>query len=47
MFRVCFLPTGEIYTVFGMNGLLFLVWDEKSDSWNWLGISECAPIWEG
>ena len=49
MFRVCFLPTGSIFTVYGQNGLMFLVWNDCGEKgfWDWLAIDQCEPIWEG
>lgn len=49
MFKVCFLPTGSIFKVYGQNGLLFLVWNDCGETgfWDWLSIDQCVPLWEG
>lgn len=46
MFKVLFLPTGTVFTVYGQSGLLFLVWNdcETNGFWDWLAIDQCNPI---
>lgn len=48
MFKVKFLPTGSVFTVYGQHGLLFLVWNDCSDNgfWDWIDIEQCAPVRE-
>lgn len=46
MFRVKHMITGEILTVYGMNGMFFLVWDQKTTCWAWILMGECAPVAE-
>ena len=43
MFQVRYLPTGEVVTVYGISGLLFLVWDGKG-YWNWVLMDQCVPL---
>ena len=49
MFKVVFLPTGYIFTVYGHHGLLFLVWNDSGETgfWDWKSIDQCQPIGEG
>ena len=49
MFKVRHLPTGNIFTVFGRNGVHFLVWNDSDGAWNWewVPIDQCEPFWEG
>ena len=48
MFKVEFLPTGYVFTVYGQNGLLFLVWNDCGETgfWDWLDIAQCVPVGE-
>lgn len=43
MFQVEHIVTGKTYTVYGQNGMYFLVWDQKTSCWTWVLMGECAP----
>lgn len=45
MFRVKYLPTGSVFTVYGINGLYFLIWNDSGTTgfWEWVCMAECAP----
>lgn len=45
--RVFHKGTKRLYTVYGVQGLLFLVWDPKGPEWLWLPIAECEPVEDG
>lgn len=46
MFRVKHVITGEILTVYGMNGLYFLVWNLDMGCWEWVQMEKYAPVAE-
>ena len=46
MFRVKHVTTGEILTVYGMNGMYFLVWDPDRGCWGWVQMEKYAPVAE-
>jgi hypothetical protein len=46
MFQVEHIVTGKTYTVYGQNGMYFLVWDQKTSCWTWILMGECAPVAE-
>ena len=43
MFKVIDKTTEEIYTVYGLNGTHFLIYDSKIDWWFYKPIDECKP----
>ena len=46
MFRVKHVITGEILTVYGMNGMYFLAWDPDRGCWGWVQMEKYAPVAE-
>ena len=44
MFKIEDKTTGEIYTVYGINGTHFLIYDEEHDWWFYKHIEECRPV---
>lgn len=46
MFQVVHKETGEIRTVYGIAGLLFLFWDQKTGEWEGDEISNYRPLEE-
>lgn len=44
MFKVEDKTTGEIFTVYGLNGTHFLIFDEVHDWWLFKNIDECRPV---
>lgn len=44
MFKVQDKTTGEIFTVYGLNGTSFLIYDEKLDWWFYKSVDECRPV---
>ena len=46
MFKVKLITTGEIFTVYGMNGVHFMIWDRKDKSWRFVGIENFEPLEE-
>ncbi len=44
MFKVIDKTTGEIYTVYGLNGTHFLIYDAVYDWWLYKHIDECRPV---
>lgn len=45
MFKVVEIATGEIHTVYGMNGTYFLVYDDKNH-WYYIDMDICRPVEE-
>ena len=43
MFKVIDKTTGELFTVYGLNGTHFLIYDSKIDWWFYKPIDECKP----
>ena len=43
MFKVIDKTTGEVFTVYGLNGTHFLIYDSKIDWWFYKPIDECKP----
>ena len=46
MFKVIDKTTGEIFTVYGLNGTSFLLYDFVNDLWFYKDIDECRPMEE-
>lgn len=46
MFKVEDKTTGEIYTVYGLNGTHFMIYDDEHDCWFYKYIEECRPVEE-
>lgn len=44
MFKVEDKTTGEIITVYALNGTHFLIYDEEHDLWLFKNIDECRPV---
>ena len=44
MFKVEDKTTGEIYTVYGLNGMYFLVFNPELDWWFYKDMNECRPV---
>ena len=44
MFRVRHKVSGEVRTVYAMDGLYFMVWDAEARTWCWVPISEYEPV---
>lgn len=44
MFRVVHKKTGEIRTVYGIAGLLFLFWNQETSEWESDEISDYRPL---
>lgn len=44
MFKVEDKTTGEIITVYGLNGAFFLIYDTVHDWWFYKPIEECRPV---
>ena len=47
MFKVKSWETGAVYTVYGINGLMFLLYDEDSKQWVYKGMEEFEPYHGG
>lgn len=43
MFKVIDKITGEIHTVYGMNGTHFLIYNSELDWWFYKNMEECRP----
>ena len=43
MFKVIDKTTGEIFTVYGLNGTYFLCYNAELDYWFYKYIEECRP----
>ena len=43
MFKVIDKTTGEVFTVYGLNGTHFLIYKEELDWWYFKPIDECRP----
>ncbi len=43
MFRVIDKTTGEVFTVYGLNGTHFLIYDAVHDWWFFKPMEECKP----
>ena len=43
MFEVIDKTTGEIFTVYGLNGTHFLIYNEELDWWFFKNMDECRP----
>lgn len=46
MFKVIDKATGEIHTVYGMNGTHFLLYNAELEWWFYKDMSECRPVEE-
>lgn len=48
MFKVKNIYTGEIFTVYGINGAYFLIWNENAEEpcWEWSAMAHLAPVQE-
>ena len=46
MFKVIDKTTGEIYTVYGLHGTSFLLYNVDLDWWFYKDIDECRPMEE-
>lgn len=44
MFKVIHKETGEIVTVFGISGLMFMLWDEQDGEWWFDSIKNYKPL---
>lgn len=44
MFKVIDKTTGEIFTVYGLNGTYFLCYNAELDYWFYKYIEECRPV---
>lgn len=44
MFKVEDKTTGEIFTVYGLNGTYFLIYDSVHDWWHFKPVDECRPV---
>ena len=44
MFKVIEKTTGEIFTVYGLNGTHFLCYNAELDWWFYKNIEECRPV---
>ena len=47
MFKVIDKTTEEIYTVYGLNGTHFLIYDSEHDLWCYKNMDECRPYVSG
>lgn len=43
MFKVIDKTTGEVFTVYGLNGTHFLIYNTELDWWHYKPINECRP----
>ena len=43
MFNVIDKNTGEVFTVYGLNGMYFLIYNAELDWWFYKDMSECRP----
>lgn len=43
MFKVIDKTTGEVFTVYGLNGTHFLIYDAVHDWWFYKDMNECRP----
>ena len=43
MFKVMDKNTGEVFTVYGLNGMYFLIYNEELDWWFYKDMGECRP----
>ena len=46
MFKVKRIETGEIFTVYGLSGVNFLIWDSEEERWLFVGIENFTPLEE-
>lgn len=46
MFKVKRIDTGEIFTVYGMTGVDFLIWNSEEERWSLVGIENFTPLVE-
>lgn len=46
MFKVKHIRTGAVFTVYGLNGLLFLFYDQD-DGWLYVPMEDYKPVEEG
>lgn len=46
MFKVFHKVSNRVYTVYGINGVRFVVWDPQEQLWLWLEMTECEPVEE-
>lgn len=46
MFKVKIAATGEIETVYGLNGTHFLMYNAELDWWYYKEMHECVPVEE-
>lgn len=46
MFKVKLITTGEIFTVYGLSGVNFMIWDSGEKNWVFLGIDNFEPLEE-
>ena len=44
MFKVIDKTTGEVFTVYGLNGMYFLVYNHELDWWFYKDMNECRPV---
>ena len=44
MFKVMDKTTGEVFTVYGLNGTYFLVYNAAFDWWFYKDMEECRPV---
>lgn len=47
MFEVKHKETGAVHTVYGRNGLMFLLYDEDEKQWVWKCMEEFEPYHGG
>lgn len=47
MFKVIDKTTGEAFTVYGLNGTYFLIYNAELDYWYYKEMNECKPLEEG
>ena len=46
MFKIYHKVSKRTYTVYGVNGLHFMVWDAQLMRWIWIPMEECEPVEE-
>lgn len=46
MYKVTHKKTGTVRTVYGINGLYFLLWDEEDQSWTYESMDNYRPMEE-
>lgn len=46
MFQVVDMETGSICTVYGVNGVRFLIWNQEGETphWEWMEMQRFRPV---